>query len=48
MTWKEFKEFVEKEGIKDEDEILNIDTGTYPEDLIVSQNETDNMFSVWA
>jgi len=36
MTWKEFKEQVEAQGVKDEDEIFYIDTGNYPERLSVS------------
>ena len=31
MNWKEFKEFVEQNGIKDVDEIFYIDTGNYPD-----------------
>jgi len=31
MTWKEFKEWMEEEGVKEEDEIWYFDTW-YPED----------------
>ena len=30
MTWKEFKEAVEKEGVQDDDTIFRIETGSYP------------------
>ncbi|MHA3775287.1 hypothetical protein ACXR0O_27505 [Verrucomicrobiota bacterium sgz303538] len=30
MTWKEFKESLEKEGVRDEDTIFRIETGAYP------------------
>lgn len=29
-TWKQFKEALERAGVKDDDEILYIETGTYP------------------
>ena len=31
MTWQEFKNLVEDDGIKDNDEIFYIDTGDYPD-----------------
>lgn len=40
MTWKEFKEAIEKEGVSDDDTIFRIETGSYPS----TQNMRINVF----
>ena len=39
MTWAEFRKTVEETGVKDNDIVLYIDTGSYPSILDVTVDE---------
>lgn len=48
MTWKEFKEKIETNGIKDEDEIFYIDTGNYPNAEKLNIGESNEGVEIWS
>ena len=48
MTWKQFKEFVESRGVKDDDEIFYIDTYPEPGNKIRAEKDRDGWWRIWS
>lgn len=48
MTWKEIKEEIEKLGVKDEDEVLYIDSHFPPMISLTVEKNKNGSYEIWS
>jgi hypothetical protein len=48
MTWKEIKDEIEKQGVKDEDKVNYIDISYHIEDVTITKDSVNDGWEIWS